>query len=371
MKHSAILQHVAVALLLAMMLVSCNRGSNAARNDDRQASLLVMTQKRGYLKVEIKDPWHNGKLLHTYLLVPRDSVMPRDLPAGTVVRTPVRRALVYSEVHTSVMRELGGFEAVKGVCDANYFTDPEVLARVKHGAIADCGSSSAPSIERVIAMKPDAILLSPYQDATYGQVEKLGIPLIECADYLEYSPLGRAEWARFYGALLGSEERGDSLYRAVRGRYDAIVARTQKATSHPSVITEMVISGVWSVPGGNSYMARVIKDAGGSYPWSDDKSTGSLSLDFDQVLAKAQNADFWFIKWTGINTLAQLQAQYDLNKNFKAFKTRRVWVCDTGESHFFVRIPFHPDVLLHELAAVLHPELFPGYRHEYYHHLDR
>lgn len=354
---------------LLLLLTAC--GSKQARTQaGQQAQLLKITHGDGYTLATISDPWHNGQTLHTYVLVPRSQPMPQHVPQGTVVRTPITNALVYSEVHTSLMRELGRFDAVGGVCDAQYFTDPQVQGLVRQGRIADCGNSQAPNVERVIALKPDAILLSPYQDATYGQIEKLGIPIIECADYLEYTPLGRAEWVRFYGALLGRERQADSLYEAVQARYNAVLEKTRTVQSRPVVITEMVISGVWNVPGGQSYMARVIADAGGSYPWSDDKSTGSLSLDFNQVLARAQNADFWFLKWTGINSLADLKAQYALNASFKAYKQKRVWACDTELSHFFVRIPFHPDLLLEEYASVLHPDLFPGYKHQFYHQLQ-
>ncbi len=356
-----------------MMVLCCSCGGGSAKRvesaEKKQAQLLSMEQCDGYMKATIQDPWHEGKTLHTYILVPRDSAVPKQLPEGTVVRTPIKNALVYSEVHTSLMRELGSFAAVKGVCDANYYTDAQVLNGVKAGTIADCGNSMAPTIEKVIAMKPDAILLSPYQDASYGQIEKLNIPIIECADYLEYTPLGRAEWMKFYGALLGKSAQADSLYDMVAQRYLAIAQKAAKAERKPTVITEMVISGIWAVPGGNSYMAKIIADAGGSYPWAADKSTGSLSLDFNQVLAKAQNADYWFVKWTGINTLADLQKQYDLNKNFEAFKQKKVWVCDTEKSHYFVREPFHPDLLLAEFAAVLHPELFPDVKNEFYHRL--
>ena len=310
--------------LLVIVLASCGGGEakKVESAEKKQAQLLTMEQCDGYVKATIQDPWNDGKVLHTYILVPRDSAMPKQLPEGTVVRTPIQNALVYSEVHTSLMRELGGFGAVKGVCDANYYTDAQVLSGVKAGTIADCGNSMSPTIERVIAMKPDAILLSPYQDASYGQIEKMNIPIIECADYLEYTPLGRAEWVKFYGALLGKSAQADSLYEAVAGRYRAIAEKAATAKSKPTVITEMVISGVWAVPGGNSYMAKIIADAGGDYPWASDKSTGSLSLDFNQVLAKAQKADFWFVKWTGINSLADLQSQYDLNKSFEAFQAK-------------------------------------------------
>ncbi len=367
------MKRILLILTLVVILTGCKGGAGKVTHDDsRHAQLLTMTQKKGFLQVDIQDPWHGGQVLHTYLLVPRDSAMPAQLPQGTVVRTPIENALVYSEVHASLMRELGGFAAVKGVTDVNFYTDAQVLRLVKAGKIADCGNSMSPTIEKVIAMKPDAILLSPFQDATYGQIEKLNIPIIECADYLEFTPLGRAEWMRFYGALLGRQDTADSLYTAVKDRYNDIKVKISTSKMrHPSVLTEMIISGIWAVPGGNSYMAKVIADAGGSYPWSSDKSTGSLSLDFNQVLAKAQNVDFWFIKWTGINTLADLQGQYDLNRNFSAFKKKNVWVCDTEKSHFFVRVPFHPDVLLQEFAAALHPHLFPGYNFTFYHRLTR
>ena len=117
-------------------------------------------------------------------------------------------------------------------------------------------------------------------------------------------------------------------------------------------------------------MARILADAGGTYLWADDENTGSLALDFNQVLAVAQNADYWFIKWTNINSLKDLQGAYDLNKEMAAFKNKHVYVCDTDKTRFFDRIPFHPEVLLREFAAIMHPELFPDFHNQMYHHID-
>ena len=333
------------------------------------ARLLSMQRMTGYTVVTVADPWKGG-VLHRYVLVPRDSTLPEGLPQGTVVRTPVQRALVYSSVHTSLMAELGALDAVHGVVDKQYFIDSTLLAGINSGAIADCGNSMNPTVEKVINMQPDAILLSPYQDASYGQIASLDIPIIECADYLEYDPLGRAEWVKFYGELLGRREQADSLYSVIVNAYHAVKETVASAQSRPTVVTEMVISGVWNVPGGQSYMARIINDAGGNYLWADDKNTGSLALDFNQVLAVAQDADYWFIKWTNINTLKDLQGAYDLNKEMAAFKNKRVYVCDTDKTRFFDRIPFHPDVLLREFASILHPELFPSVKPQMYRHLD-
>ncbi len=367
MRHYSRLFFVAVVLLALSACTSAVKVND--RQDDRQAQLLTMEQGNGFTLVTVANPWKGG-VLHRYVLVPRDAELPHDLPEGTIVRTPVKRALVYSSVHTSLLRDLGAIDAVRGIVDRQYFVDSLLLADVDAGNVADCGNSMNPTVEKVIDMQPDAILLSPYQDASYGQITQLDIPIIECADYLEYDPLGRAEWMKFYGLLVGQRKRADSLYDAVVNAYDEVKQVAAKAASRPTVVTEMVISGVWSVPGGQSYMARIIRDAGGDYLWADDDNTGSLSLDFNQVLARAQQADYWFLKWTNINSLKDLQGAYELNKEMEAFKNKRVYVCDTEKSRFFDRVPFHPDLLLREFAAIMHPELFPGVETQMYHHID-
>ncbi len=366
---------VLAAALLLPLLCSCRRGhGDAGVGQERDsvitaARLLSMERTDGYTLATVKDPWKGG-VLHRYVLVPRDADLPKDLPQGTVVRTPVTNALVYSSVHTSLLQELGAIDVVRGIVDARFFNDSTLLAGVRTGTIADCGNSMNPSIEKVIAMGPDAILLSPYQDSNYGQIASLDIPVIECADYMEFDPLGRAEWMKFYGELVGKRRQADSLYAAVVRAYDNVKATAATADSRPTVVTEMVISGVWSVPGGQSYMARVLADAGGGYLWAGDDNTGSLSLDFNQVLARAQHADYWFIKWTNINTLADLEGAYELNKEMDAYKRKRVYVCDTDQTRFFDRVPFHPELLLHEFAVIMHPSLFCGETPAFYHRLQ-
>ena len=364
------------SLAALLLLASCFRNGRNADNalDARDsvitaAKLLSMQRTPDYTVVTVGDPWKGG-VLHRYVLVPRDKDLPADLPEGTVVRTPISNALVYSSVHTSLLSELGCLDVVKGVVDKQYFIDSTLVAGINAGTIADCGNSMNPTVERVIDMQPDAILLSPYQDASYGQIAKMDIPIIECADYLEYDPLGRAEWMKFYGELVGKRDEADSLYKAVVKAYNDLKQKAAGAETHPTVVTEMVISGIWNVPGGQSYMARILTDAGGRYLWADDPNTGSLALDFNQVLAVAQDADYWFIKWTNINSLKDLQGAYDLNKEMAAFKNKRVYVCDTDKTRFFDRIPFHPEVLLREFAAILHPELFPDFTNQMYHHID-
>jgi len=376
----AILQiHViCVRLLICVTMLLCVTGcrhTTDKSNDPqttstyRHARLLCVSEHEGYTLATIANPWKDGAILHRYILVSADSALPEGLPEGTVVRTPLQRALVYSSVHTGLLKEMGAQNAVAGIVDAQYFKDNFIKQGLKDGTIADCGSSFSPTIEKVIALHPDAILLSPYQDASYGQITQLDVPIIECADYMEYTPLGRAEWMRFYGKLFGCETAADSLFSTVADAYNGIAQRAASFAERPTVLTEMVINGIWNLPGGQSYMARIIHDAGGQYLWEDDDHTGSLSLDFNTVLAKAKNAQFWFIKWTKIQRLEDVKGAYELNSHFDAYKQGRVYVCDTDNSGFFDIVPFHPDLLLKEFAAILHPDLDSTYVPRFYHHL--
>lgn len=392
--------NIAIGLLAALVLEACGRSEsagNAAGGMD-EARGVTITRCDGYTLVEIANPWRKGEVLHTYVLVPRyaDAVrstketgeasgstrhdddgsaslkgseeqpLPEDLPDGTVVRVPIERAVVYSSVHAGVMKELGSFSAVRGVCDAQYYTMPEVQSGIADGSIADCGNSLSPTIERLVALKPDAIILSPFQNAGYGVLTNLGVPIIECADYMEHTPLGRAEWIKLFGELLGCREKADSIFQATAHEYAALTALTATVEKRPKVISEMITSGVWFVPGGDSYMAHLFTDAGASYPWSDNNNSGSLSLDFSQVLARAQDADFWLIKPDRHLSYSDFEAINPLNVKFKAFGCRGVYQCVTSETSLFTDFPFHPQVLLRDFVKIFHPELLPDYQLRYY-----
>ena len=392
--------NIAIGLLAALVLGACGRSEsagNAAGGMD-EARGVTITRCDGYTLVEIANPWRNGEVLHTYVLVPRyaDTVrstketdeasgstrhdddgsaslkgseeqpLPEGLPDGTVVRVPIERAVVYSSVHAGVMKELGAFSAVRGVCDAQYYTMPEVQRGLADGSIADCGNSLSPTIERLVALKPDAIILSPFQNAGYGVLTNLGVPIIECADYMEHTPLGRAEWIKLFGELLCCREKADSIFQATADEYSALTALTATVEHRPKVISEMITSGVWFVPGGDSYMAHLFTDAGAFYPWSDNNNSGSLSLDFSQVLARAQDADFWLIKPDRHLSYSDFEAINPLNVKFKAFGCRGVYQCVTSETSLFTDFPFHPQVLLRDFVKIFHPELLPNYQLRYY-----
>ncbi len=233
----------------------------------------------------------------------------------------------------------------------------------------DVGNGLAPNVEQIIALHPDAILLSPFENSGgYGQVEKLGIPIIECADYMETSPLGRAEWMRFYGLLFGRAAQADSLFAEIETAYHTLKALAAPAADAPRTISELKSSSAWYVPGARSTLARFYADAGANYVFADDGHSGSVPLAFETVFDKGQDAEFWLIKYnqTADKTYAGLQKEYAPYAGFRAFKERNIYGCNTATVPFYEDSPFHPDYLLKDLIKIFHPALLEGYELKYF-----
>ena len=236
---------------------------------------------------------------------------------------------------------------------------PEVLEGLKTGKIADLGSAMQPDMERLVGAKGEALLVSPFQNNTFGVLEDLNIPIIECADYMERSPLGRAEWMRFYGRLFGEEVRADSLFAEVEKRYLDIKEKAGRANHRPRLMIDTQLGSVWFVPGGNSTMGRIYEDAGADYIFSYLDESGSVSLSFETVYAKAADADIWIMKYGSPQDYTYETLRNDDRRyaNFRPWKQRRVFGCNTSRTPFYDDVPFHPDVFLKEVLRVCHPEL--------------
>ncbi len=349
---------LAAAVLLSLVtlaVTSCGGRQTATGtpqgNIVTDASLLrIIPDGKGEL-VEIVNPWDTTRLLGRYYLY-ADSAT--SIPAdATGVRVPLGRSAVFGTVHLGAIGELGALDRVAAVADAQYIGLAEVKSALADGRMVDLGPSMSPSLEKIVALRPDALLVSPFENTGHGVLDNAGLTLIEMADYMEPTPLGRAEWIRLIGRLYGRAAEADSVFSAVKETYTALAAESAKLSPKPRVITEQFTDGYWFVPGGKSYMARLLADAGADYPWADDGSAGSLQLDFSAVLAKGGDADYWLIRTYGEDlTLDGLKERYPLNARFKAFSTGGVYNCNTAVSSLFEEFPFHPERLLADYAAI-------------------
>ncbi len=377
---------VIFAVLIMTAISGCGSGTTTpgiviGESDTiiKEASYLSVIQRENYVEVNIHDPWHTGKTIGRYALVSRDKAE-ADAPDGkvtipeglTVLKVPLQRTVVYSSVHTAAIEELGAAERICGVADANYFTDTDpMMRRIVSGEVVDIGSNIAPSVEKIIDLEADALLLSPWENGNLGGVERVGVPLVFMADYLERTALGRAEWIKFIGYLYGKERMADSIFNEVRHTYDSLTHLASTSTTRkPKVLTERTYSGVWYVPGGDNYMAKMIVDAGGIHPWADNADVGSLPLDEAAVIDRAHDADCWLIKNDTDLTADALLGLMPHAEAFKAFPNG-VYVCNTTTSTLFRDIAFHPEYILADFIRIFHPDVAPNDSMRYYKPLQR
>ena len=411
----------------ALLMAACQGGKTAAADAEdgdtlemKYAKLLTIV-KHGdgeensdeaedidyqYAEAIIANPWKAGTMLHRYILIPKGeegdktvAMLARRHSTGArcttdTVRTPVERSAVFIAPHCQLMYELGCQQAIRGVCDLDYINIPDVKKRAAAAgnaaarkavsgkasaenasagnSIVDCGSSMAPDIERIIALKPETILLSPFENSGgYGKLDKLHVPIIEAADYMESSPLGRAEWMKFYGMLFkkdgnapktalaaSCEPKVDSLFAKIEKEYLKLKAEAAGYPKGLSILTERKTGNVWYVPGGQSTIGILLKDANARYIFEDDQHSGSLSMSPEQIIAKGNQVDVWAFKYFGGNALTKqnLLAEYQGYQALKAFQTGTVYETDTSCEPYFELTSFHPEILLREFIILSHPE---------------
>lgn len=345
-------------------MASCNKAVQEKGIDIEcsYTSLLKMQQNEDFVKAVITNPWDTTKVLHQYILVDRTKPEPENLPEGTVVKVPLKKSVVCSSVHLALLSEWNRLPSVTGTYDVPFIMIPEVQQLVKDGKISDLGNSMQPEIEKLIETMPDAILMSPYENnSSYAKLEKTGIPIIECADYMEVSPLARAEWMKFYGILYGCKDMAYDSFAEIEKEYnglkDSIADLKEK---RPTVFTDIKLGSQWMVPGGRSTISIFLKDAGADYLFADLPQSGSVTVSDETVLDRCQNADYWLIKYNssfngykmGYETLAGLDPDY---KEFAPIRTKKIFCCDTSVTGFYEETPFHPERLLKNLVGIFHP----------------
>ena len=362
-----------VLLLSLFVLASCT-GSGKKESDvigEKLAidcsSLLSIVECGGYTVADIADPWGDG-LLVRYILVPSDSLLPSPMPEGVLLRTPLDNVVVFSGVHAHLLEELGAHNAIAGVCDARYMYCDAVSAGLSNGSIADCGSSLNADCEKIMQLGTDAVFVLPYENGGFGKLENLGIPLVLCADYMERSPLGCAEWMRFYGRLVGKAEQSDSLFAAIRNEYDSLRSMVPAVEERPKLMCELKGTSAWYVPGGESTMGCLYTDSGADYLFSSYRGNGSVPLSYEVVLDKASESDIWLLKYNSPETKTRESLLRDFAgyAHFSPFKSGEIYACNTHYKHLFEETSFHPEKLLKELVAIFYPGTIPGYTLNYY-----
>ena len=344
---------------------SCNTVSKETKSDEKENDTLNIVSYAENFKIY---PIESGYKLvindlsseNEFYLFNDTVSIPNDLTDKTIIRTPVNSVVAFSSTQWSVFQKLGEINKVKGVLESNYTANDEILRLVAEGKIIDAGMSTNINTEKIIHLQPDVILVTPYPTVDYSHLKELsGATMVSFPDYLESHPLGRAEWMKVVGLLCGKEDVTNQWFDDVVRRYESLSYKCLVIEEKPTVFSDLPFENQWYVPGGNSYIAKIFSDAGGDYIWKDNELTGSLHIDAESVLLKAQNADFWRV----INssdvpfTYERLKNENELYPLFKAFKEKQLLVCNVRESGYFEKSQYEPDVLLADFIYHFHPEL--------------
>lgn len=326
--------------------------------------------------VEIKDPWQDADVIYRYLLVQRGCEVPDTTQAATVIEIPVRRIVSLSTTNIPNLDELGLLPRLVGVGDSKLIFNPEIRELIGQGKISEVGWSTTINVERLLMLQPDLVLTFAIGQSGMDDLERLkqyDIPTVLMAEYLEENPLGRAEWIKILAAFANREEQANRIFSNIEKSYLDQVEQVRHLKK-PTVFTGSEYRGIWRVPGGASYLAALLRDAGADYLWSGNDKRGSLILDFESVYEKAWQADFW-LNPGAVTTLEELLAAGPRYEMFNAVKNRTVFNNNArrnpqGGNDYWDTGLAKPHLLLADLIKIFHPEVNPEHDLIWYHKLD-
>lgn len=362
-----------LAYALACTLLS---GSIAGRADEvtvKHAIGFTVSYHDGYKVIRVLRPWKNAKETFTYVLVNRGTDPPDGFDGAQVVTVPVRRFVALSSTYLPHIERLGVVDRLIGVSSTGFVYSPVIRGRVTHGLIAETGSDGGLNVETLVSLEPDLVMTygsgNPNSDV-HPKLLELGIPVAVNGEFMEQTPLGRAEWMKFTALFFGLDGQADRVFSEIEKDYVRLSALVSALDHRPTVFTNISWQGVWHASGGRSFMARLIRDAGGDYVWKDDQTERSIPLDFESVLDRALDADVWINtgQWTSRDQALANDQRYG---RFKAFKQRTLYNHNArsnehGGNDYWESGVANPHRVLADLIKIFHPDALPDYSLYYY-----
>lgn len=329
-----------------------------------------------YKRLTVTQPWSGANESFSYILVPEGGSAPDETNGSLVVQTPIKSIVTMSTTYFPFLEDLNQLDTLVGVDDVTYVYNEKVRSKAANGELTIVGGGAGGgtvNLELLIELDPDLIMTSasgvPELDA-HPKLIEADLPVVLNGDYLENSPLGRAEWSKFIAAFFDQEALAEEQFDQLVARYQDLVHLAASVSYHPTVFTNTDFQGSWYVPAGESYAAILLKDAGADYLWADQPGTGAVPLAFEAVLEQANAADFWLNVGfaSDLTSLLEMEERYE---NFSAFTTGQVYnynkrVTDTGGMDYFESGVANPDLILADLVAIFHPELMPSHEFYYY-----
>lgn len=339
-------------------------------NEIQYAKGFEMYDFENFKILKITQPWQGAAETSVYVLANDVNNIPDSLAHLTKVQIPVKSIVVTSTTHIPSLVTLNETTSLKAFPGLDFISSEEVRRLISEDKIKEISDGIGVNFELTIDVNPEVVIANGGNDSfeKYRQIQQAGIPVIYNGDWVEYTPLGKAEWIKLFGVLYDKEEEATTFFNQVVAEYEKAKQTVSKTTSKPTVFSGAMYEDIWYAPQGDSWTAQIIADAGGDYVWASHSGTGSLSMAFEQVLDDAQEVEYWIgpAQFVSYSEMQHANIHY---KEFTALQTKKVYTYSarkgvTGGLIFYEEATNRPDILLKDYICVLHPEVFP--EHELY-----
>jgi iron complex transport system substrate-binding protein len=378
-----------VLFLLALFIQGCSSSGNENHNQTAPADTATQFVKteihhaRGfeikYFKdfklVNIINPFGGQGDTLQYILQEKGATLPNGYPRAQRIEIPVKSLAAMSSMHIGLLGFLDAENVLTGLGNLQYVYSPKVIELIRAGKITEVGRDQGVNNEKLIEMRPDLVMTVGNPGGKmdhYRTLKEAGIPVLINSEWVERTPLARAEWVKLMAALLDKEALVNEKFAKIEAEYARLSALIEKAAKKPTVLSGLNTKDAWFMPGGDSYMARFFKDAGADYQWHDTPATNSLPLSFEAVYPFALKADYWLnVGFDSRDTRKSIIAQDARYADFNATKTGKLYsynqrVSDRGSNDFFESGSVNPHTVLADMIRIFHPDLLPEHQLVYY-----
>jgi iron complex transport system substrate-binding protein len=360
--------NIIIFLIFLTIIYGCGSLEPNSGSDNMYAHGFSINEENGIRKLTVRNPWEKARNIEIdYYLIDKNLPFPSALAGKNIIQTPVEKIICLSTTHLAFLDALGEIDKVVGISGSSYVSNPFIRNGVDNSEIVDVGYGQNLNYEEIINRRPDVVMVYGVDSEITGFLNKfrdLGIPAILNAEYLEASPLGKAEWIKFVGALIDKSDMADSIFTAIEANYLRLSGIANSETDKPKVMLGLPYRDSWWVPGGNSYLAKLIADAGGDYIGKENTSHESFVISFEEALMWAEKADVWI----NLNMVSSKKEILNIDSRFGKFKVFRqgkiynnnLRTTDFGGNDFWESGVVAPDHLLADLIKIFHPQLLPS-----------
>lgn len=382
MKNYKISLYLPITMVVSLFFFSCDRPKSEFKKSNKNVELKTSIKYakgfdiqvyNGYKKLIIKSPYPDAEQYQEFILVTDRKT---DFDGKNKIYVPVKKVVATSTTHIPMIEILDQTNSLIGFPTTDFISSKKTRDNVEKGLIKDLGNEQDFNTEVLINLQPEVMVAFSMGKSTklYQNIERNGIPVIFNGDWLEATPLGRAEWIKFFGALYNKDKEADSIFQSIELQYLEAKKIALKAKSRPKIMSGVLYKDKWNLPAGESFTAQLYKDANVDYLWGASKGQGSLVLSFETVFEKAGKAAYW-IGSGYYTTLEELEAANSHYVQFDTFKTKEIYSfskrrSENGGVEYFEFAPMQPHIVLKDLIKVVHPELLPGYEPYFLQKLD-